>query len=830
MISSTFKKLFGAHNKKKTEITVPRVKDLADEEIPRYPPFAKGLPMSPVDKVLQTQNELIQKIKSTLGFTQEEYDRLVMPVIVRYASFVHLLPASESHHHRGAGGLFRHGLEVAFWGTQASESVIFSISDSPGERRNNEPRWRLACCFSGLLHDIGKPLSDVVITNSDGNKTWNPYSETLVEWAKRHNINRYFLRWRDRKHKRHEQFSLLSVERILTPEALEFLASPGKDIIESMLQAISGLRINDPVTKLMLKADSESVSRDLKQNRLDVDEFAYGVPVERYVFDALRRLVKMGKWKVNEPGAKVWHLHQGVFITWKQGVNDIYNLLTEDKIPGIPRDPDTLADILIERGFALKNVLPEHSKDTFYRYWEVIPELPQEEKEVTGKIKIQMLRLESSELIFTTEPPAAIAGKVIGDKNEQEFNVNELDNNVPKDEDEKSDSLTTTSKSNNSLDDGFEIPDFIKEPSTQEKGQEKNQEKGLKKTDKTSEACDFPFDAFGHNTKSDIVQKDKIETPNIPIKQSEKDTSLSDIDNIRLNKEYQPKATADTTKHEKIVSTENFQGAKTYSSNQQDKSNDFDTRANLEKILSEYGAAESILKKAIIPILDRQKTLGEVICFIKKKAVILYPEGARTLGTPAKILNTLFDAGAIVPDPIHPNRKVHDFSGIKGLLLSSDISNAIKTAINQVDNEEKQNISRLPKYQKSKITVNKPSKETRPMSLDFNSDLDLENKKNKKTQKAKEINDKNFLPPQSDINAEEAIRLLKEMIKNQKGRWLVGPIIKEDGCLVTSDKALEKVTDECTNLSKSMLRALLASGQRRPRMTIHQGNLRLELE
>lgn len=68
------------------------------------------------------------------------------------------------------------------------------------------------------------------------------------------------------------------------------------------------------------------------------------------------------------------------------------------------------------------------------------------------------------------------------------------------------------------------------------------------------------------------------------------------------------------------------------------------------------------------------------------------------------------------------------------------------------------------------------------------------------------------------------------MIKNQKGRWLVGPVIKEDGCLVTSDKALEKVTGECTNLSKSMLRALLASGQRRPRMTIRQGNLRLEVE
>lgn len=1024
MISSAFKKLFGGRGEKKVEVVASQVRDLADEEIPRYPPFAKGLPMAPVDKVLQTQNELIQKIRSTLGFTQEEYDRLVMPVIGRYAAFVHLLPASEAHHHRGAGGLFRHGLEVAFWATQASESVIFSISGSPRERRNNEPRWRLACCFSGLLHDVGKPLSDVVITNSDGSKTWNPYSETLVDWAKRHNVSRYFLRWRDREHKRHEQFSLLTVERILTPEALEFLADPGKDIVESMLQAISGLRINDPVTKLMLKADGESVSRDLKQNRLDVDEFAYGVPVERYVFDALRRLVKTGKWKVNEPGAKVWHLHQGVFITWKQGASDIYDLLTEDKIPGIPRDPDTLADILIERGFALKNVLPEHGKDVFYRYWEVIPELPQEGEEVTGKIKMQMLRLESSELVFTTEPPAAIAGEVIGDEDEQELDASELDDDAPEDGDENSDSLTATPEPIGSLDDGFEIPDFMaappstdsqssepkggtstdtktsknddkadapKEPSAQEIAQTAaplaldDPLKGLKDAGGALGVCDFPFDAFGLNTEPDTTQKDKAETPNVPTEQSEEDTSLPGIDNIRSGKKRQPKASANTAaslspneffgpepsaifdappmppedmfapidavpldaydyshemeEREEFVPTEHFQDAETYSSSQQDKSSDVDVRGHLENVLSGYGAAESILKEAIIPVLDGQKTLGEVLCFMKKKAVILYPEGARALGAPAEVLNTLFDAGAIVPDPVHPNRKVHDFSGIKGLLLSSDISDVIKAAIEQAEkdfdpirevsalndkrqsgkkaekahsekkvksqqtnqstpkkpkpamdisallpgeqtggrssenkriaqqtaqgkkgtaaktqteqhknesensasNEEKQNVSRLPKRQKPKTTVNKPPKETRPVSLDFDSDLelpmtkvvgqiDLEDEEPKKPQKAKEISDEDFLPPQSDIDAEEAIRLLKEMIKNQKGRWLVGPVIKEDGCLVTSDKALEKVTGECTNLSKSMLRALLASGQRRPRMTIRQGNLRLEVE
>lgn len=387
------------------------LKDMDEEDIPRYPPFAKGLPVAPIDKILATQAELIEKVRNSLGFTIEDFNRLVLPVIHRYAAFVHLLPASEAHHHRGAGGLFRHGLEVAFWAAQASESVIFSIEGTPKQRRDNEPRWRLASCFSGLLHDVGKPLADVSITDKDGVVTWNPYFESLHDWAERHHVDRYFIRWREKRHKRHEQFSLLAVDRIIPVETREYLSESGPLIIEAMLEAISGTSVNQPVTKLMLRADQESVSRDLKQNRLNVDEFSYGVPVERYVFDAIRRLVKTGKWKVNEPGAKVWHLQQGVFIAWRN-LGDLYDLINHDKIPGIPRDPDTLADILIERGFAVPNTVQEKGDRAYYRYWEVLPEMLQE---AAGSIKILMLRLESNELVFTTEPPAAVAGEVVGD-------------------------------------------------------------------------------------------------------------------------------------------------------------------------------------------------------------------------------------------------------------------------------------------------------------------------------------------------------------------------------------------------------------------------------
>lgn len=404
---------------KKNMLKVP-LKPQMDENLIRYPPFIKGFPVLTIDELLSTQAELIEKIRNSLGFTFDEFNNLVLPVIKQYASFVHLLPASESHHHRGAGGLFRHGLEVAFIATQSSESILFSIEGTPQERRNNERIWRVATCFSGLLHDVGKPLSDISVTNRDGDVKWNPYFESLVDWATRYDVSRYFIRWRGNRHKRHEHFSLLTINRIIPDITRKFLSQSDPIIMEGMLESIAGISVNQPITKLMLQADHDSVARDLRQSQLNIDEFAYGVPIERYVFDGMRRLIKSEKWKVNEVGAKIWVIKQGVFIVWKQ-LEELFDLIREDKIPGIPRDPDTLADILIERGFAIPNNIEE--KNTYYRYWEVSPKILSQND---NNIKILMLKLESPDLIFTTEPPLPVLAHIEGEPDTVSHNFDDL--------------------------------------------------------------------------------------------------------------------------------------------------------------------------------------------------------------------------------------------------------------------------------------------------------------------------------------------------------------------------------------------------------------------
>ncbi|MFK7810558.1 MAG: TraI domain-containing protein, partial [Saprospiraceae bacterium] len=158
-------------------------------------------------------------------------------------------------------------------------------------------------------------------------------------------------------------------------------------------------------------ADQESVRRDLVNQRLDVDEYAYGVPVERFIFDALRRLVNTSK--INQPGSLIWRLEQGVFIAWTQIVPKVHQLIEEDKIPGVPRSADTLADILIERGFAIP--YQESTEVKPYRYWRIYPEAIQ-------GVALLCLRIDDLELIFTNEPPAPAKASFNGPKKQRDEN------------------------------------------------------------------------------------------------------------------------------------------------------------------------------------------------------------------------------------------------------------------------------------------------------------------------------------------------------------------------------------------------------------------------
>jgi conjugal transfer pilus assembly protein TraI len=386
---------------------------LEEDDTPHYPPVQQGLPVCSVQKLLGTQHELIMRIRHTLGLEIADFERLVMPVLKRYVNFVHLLPASEKHHHRGAGGLLRHGLEVAFWAAQSSEGVVFVAGGTPLERKEIEPRWHVAVCVAGLLHDIGKPVSDLSVVNKDGTSEWDPYCETIVEWATNNHVDRYFLHWHPNRLRRHEHFSLSVTEYVLTPEIKRWMSLPHRDIIDKMYAAIMSQDAENPIARLVKEADSYSVSQDLKDSPNVVDS-GWGIPIEAHLMDAMRRLLAGGDWKLNQRGARVWVTQEGTFVVWKQAAEEIVYLLAQDQLKGIPRDPTSLAYILIERGYAIPFVGQDSVESP---YWPVAPDMLRTVED--QPVVLSMLRITGAHILFNAEPPSITSVQIMDRSNQK---------------------------------------------------------------------------------------------------------------------------------------------------------------------------------------------------------------------------------------------------------------------------------------------------------------------------------------------------------------------------------------------------------------------------
>ncbi|WGS88507.1 MobH family relaxase [Methylomonas sp. UP202] len=601
----------------------------------------KGLPAAPVERILSSQTELIAAIEQALAMPDSLYQTIAAPVIRRYAAFSHLLPASESHHHRGAGGLFRHGLEVAHWATLASQGSLFATSASPKERKAQELRWRLAVCFAGLLHDIGKPVADIAVVDAQGQHTWNPCDENITDWAVRHEIDRYFLRWRDNRHKRHEQFSALVIERVLTREARTFILESGPDIMQAMLETINGLDRGSKVYALVITADCKSVERDLKAHYQNIDS-ALGMPVEKYLFDAMRRLVKSGQWTVNEKGARLWRFEDGLHIVWRAGAQDIVTLLAKDKVPGIPRDEDTLADILIERGLAIPKSWPNGRQ---YRYWQMQPEGLDN--------PLYLLRLKSAELIFSGEPPIVIAAQEINEQDATIVKAEPVTNPAPQ--------ISKPAKAKNLA--------VLKQPQRTDKPKPVEPKEPQIELDRDISAeLDLPALESAPGI-SNSLQPD----PGQGTSQSKSTDGAPALSQTEQPKNATPAKPTNTEKTDSAAKSD---------------SSSTDTKCIANPVdsakcwLERHGDAGQWLMDIASMLNQGQWQLGSDLLEFQDKYLLRFPATAEKLAIdPPQFIKMLEETGWLVTDVLSPMRKVQTIQSVRGILLALEPSSALKALL-----------------------------------------------------------------------------------------------------------------------------------------------------
>ena len=205
-----------------------RIEDL--RRIPRYPPFMEGLPVYLPAELLATQHELTGGIRQLIA-DAELLATHYNPAMLRLAAFVHLLPASQAHHHRGAGGMLRHSLEVGLWALQQTEGKLIRGVTTPQQRRVIEPRWRLAVFLAGVCHDLGKVVTDLTVTDRANAQRWRPYNQGVYDWALSHDIENYFLHWQEGRGRHHTNVSSTLIDAVIAKESFDWISDGSTDVV-----------------------------------------------------------------------------------------------------------------------------------------------------------------------------------------------------------------------------------------------------------------------------------------------------------------------------------------------------------------------------------------------------------------------------------------------------------------------------------------------------------------------------------------------------------------------------------------------------------------------
>ena len=317
-----------------------------------YPPVDPGISVRSIDDVLAAQDDLIRRIKLSYGANRNTFDTDLFALIRRYAEYVHLLPATPDNHFSLPGGLLRMGLEIAFYALQATDGQIFSGRSTISHRRQLEPRWRHATFIAGLCSELHRTLSHVIVIDAKGNE-WPAYLCPLNRWLHEQRASRFFLRWIPHAQET-RSLGVFALPQIIASETLHYLAQSNSVVVPHMMASISGMPIyreHNILEDLVRRAAALVIDRDLQSSAERYGKPRLGSHLERYLVDALRRLVVSNAlWIPNAEKSRVWYGKDGLYIIWPNAANDVRKLLEADQLPGIPRAPETLLEILIDAG------------------------------------------------------------------------------------------------------------------------------------------------------------------------------------------------------------------------------------------------------------------------------------------------------------------------------------------------------------------------------------------------------------------------------------------------------------------------------------------------
>lgn len=319
-------------------------------------PAKNVLPVLPAVALLAAPHraKYVRDIERLAGIPSAHFDTLYRSALMSFARWVQQLPASEAHHHAGAGGMLDHALEVVV-GAMAKRRVhLLPHGADPETITHQQHRWTYAIFSAALLHDIGKPAVDQQIQLIDGKcrekGSWDAWSGPmpLGMWYRVTFV-------RGRRYRLHETVSPLLARLILPQAAMSWLAQD-HEVLREWLAAVSGNREQrGVVTEIVEYADSASVAQNLGAGDAARFPTARVVPLHERLLTGMRYLLSTGTLPLNRNGSAGWLVSEDLWLVSKRAIDALRDHLTQEGHSGIPTNNERIFDVLQEHGLLTPN-------------------------------------------------------------------------------------------------------------------------------------------------------------------------------------------------------------------------------------------------------------------------------------------------------------------------------------------------------------------------------------------------------------------------------------------------------------------------------------------
>lgn len=339
--------------------------------IPIYPPTDGGVPVCTPEQVVQSQAQMHQRMRLATGMPEDRFEQFFGAPIRALAANILLLPASATGTHCGAGGLFRLAMETAFYAYQTSEATIFAARAGVERRRELEPRWRYATWLAGLCAELHRAATLMLVTSPKGER-WPVYQEALANWLSKQGTERYFVKWSEAHDTLSGSASVALAQRIIPPEALAYLHEGGNELIPTMFAAMtfSGNEARlHPMERILRDVQRRVQEKDAAIRPQSYGKLTVGTHFEPHLLDAMRSLISRGRWQLNGKKTRLWMGDEGLFLIWPGALRDILEEMDAKGVSGIPREHQTIADILINANVCMRSSIDNP-------YWSIYPPGP----------------------------------------------------------------------------------------------------------------------------------------------------------------------------------------------------------------------------------------------------------------------------------------------------------------------------------------------------------------------------------------------------------------------------------------------------------------------